>query len=194
MSEASSVCWKKAKPELWALTGETRSRSGRKSNSAREEDTATNILPSGNSVLTQLTLCLRTAQLTDVFCLLLTRRAPKRKDFSDHTLSLLHYQRKCYLPKWGGGIQPYKTATGWVLKEPIHSIEQCRLCMYKTEAYFLISYTCQAKYLVLTHGVFDIYLQSWGDLQFTSAITMYDSSAVSTGLKNKSDWNHHLIS
>lgn len=48
---------------------------------------------------------------------------------------------------------------GWVLKEPIHSIEQCRVCMYITEAYFLISYTCQAKYLVLTHGVFDIYLQ-----------------------------------
>lgn len=63
----------------------------------------------------------------------------------------------------------------------------------KQEPISWIRHTCQAKYHVLTHGVFDIYLQSWGDLQFTSAITMYDSSAVSTQLKNKSDCNYHLF-
>lgn len=125
-------------------------------------------------------LHLWSAQVTDAYC----NRA-KEKEFTDHTLFILHYQRKCYLAKRGGGIQLHKTAVGWCSRNQYtHLSNVKRMCM-KQKSLSWISHTCQARYLVLTHAIFDIYLQSWGNLQFTSAITMYDSSAVCTGLTNK---------
>lgn len=190
MSDASCVCWKKARPELQALTGETPPHSGRK---PWAEDTATNILPSGNSVLTQLTLCLRTAQVTDVFYFLLTRKAPKRKDsliipspFSTTKENAIYLNEEEVF-NHTRQLQDGRSRNWYTQLSNVECV-----CI-KQKPISWISHTCQAKYLVLTHGVFDIYLQSWGDLQFTSAITMYDSSAVSTGLKYKSDWNHHLF-
>ena len=109
-------------------------------------------------------------------CVLLTRRVPKRKDsltipspFSTTKENAIYLNEEEVF-NHTSQLQ-HGCSRNWSTQ--LSNVE-CVCIKQKPTSW--ISHTCQEKYLVLTHGVFDIYLQSWGDLKFTNVITMYQLS------------------